>query len=262
MHWRTQVEFQHGWIVAPLAAYLALERFSNRPASIPARSFRGPLLLAFASMPFVLVAELYKQAVASTPSSSFALSLGCTGFLVALIWAQHGAAMARRFLFPILFLFVAVPIPKIVWNPVVLGLQGMITALNVETLNLIGIPAQRAGNLIHLPRGVVGVDEACSGIRSLQSSIMAALFIADLTLRSTTLKAFLFVAGVGLAILGNFGRSFYLCVTAQNRGIDAVQVVHDTAGWGVLIFTAGGLALLAWRVAEAEKRIAVKPLPR
>jgi hypothetical protein len=35
-----------------------------------------------------------------------------------------------------------------------------------------------------------------------------------------------------------------------------VEGVHDTAGWSVLIFTAGGIALLAWWVARAEKRIA------
>src|SRR5690606_20208 len=173
----------HGWLVVPLAGYLAWERWNERPASRPPRSPWGPVGLAVLSAPFVLLGELYKRAVASTPSSSFALSLGCTGFLIAMLWLLHGGAFARRFLFPILFLFVAVPIPKIVWNPVVLGLQGLIASLNVETLNLLGIPAARIGNLIQLPQGTVGVDEACSGIRSLQSSIMAALFIGDLTLR-------------------------------------------------------------------------------
>ena len=256
IHWETQVEFQHGWLVVPLAAYLAWERVPGTPPSVPAPSLRGPWVLALLSMPLVLVAELYKLAVASTPSSSFALSIGCCGFLTAIVWTQHGLPVAKRFLFPILFLFVAVPIPKSIWNPVVLGLQGFITALNVETLNLLGIPAHRSGNLIHLPKGVVGVDEACSGIRSLQSSIMAALFISDLTLRRTGAKVFFFVAGIGLAILGNFGRSLFLSLTAARKGIKAVDVVHDTAGWSVLVFTAGGIALLAWWIARAEKRMA------
>jgi hypothetical protein len=41
---------------------------------------------------------------------------------------------------------VAVPIPKILWNPIVLGLQNFITMLNVETLKLIGIPAIQQAN--------------------------------------------------------------------------------------------------------------------
>lgn len=256
VHWQAQVEFQHGWLVVPLAAYLAWERLPGCPPSHPAPSLRGPLLLGLVSAPLVLFAELYKNAVASVASSSFALSLGCCGFVTAILWLQHGWPVARRFLFPLFFVFVAVPIPKTLWNPVVLGLQGFITTLNVETLNVLGIPAQRAGNLIHLPRGTVGVDEACSGIRSLQSSIMAALFIADLTLHRTGAKVFFFVAGIVLAVVGNFGRSLFLSLTAARSGIQAVDGVHDTAGWSVLIFTAGGIALLAWWVARTEKRLA------
>lgn len=259
VHWQTQVEFQHGWLVVPLAGYLAWERLIGCPRSQPGTSVRGPLVLAILGAPLVLVAELYKNAVASTASSSFALSLGCCAFITAILWTQHGWPVARRFLFPLLFLFVAVPIPKILWNPVVLGLQGFITTLNVETLNLLGIPAQRSGNLIHLPRGTVGVDEACSGIRSLQSSIMAALFIADLTLKRGGAKVFFFVVGIALAVVGNFGRSLFLSLTAASKGIQAVEGVHDTAGWSVLIFTAGGIALLAWWVARAEKRLAELP---
>jgi len=259
VHWEALVEFQHGWLVVPLAAYLAWERMPGCPPSSATPSVRGPVLLALLGAPLVLVAELYKNAVASTPSSSFALSIGCCCFITAILWVQHGWPVARRFLFPLLFIFVAVPIPKIVWNPVVLGLQGFITALNVETLNLLGIPAQRAGNLIHLPRGTVGVDEACSGIRSLQSSIMAALFIADLTLKRGGAKVFFFVVGIGLAVVGNFGRSLFLSLTAASKGIQAVEGVHDTAGWSVLIFTAGGIALLAWWVARTEKRMSELP---
>ena len=258
VHWEAMVEFQHGWLVVPLAGYLAWERLIGCPKSEPASTVRGPLLLALLGAPLVLVAELYKNAVASTPSSSFALSVGCCCFITAIVWSQHGWPVARRFLFPLLFVFVAVPIPKILWNPVVLGLQGLITALNVETLNLLGIPAQRSGNLIHLPRGTVGVDEACSGIRSLQSSIMAALFIADLTFKRGGAKVFFFVFGIVLAVVGNFGRSLFLSLTAASKGIQAVEGVHDTAGWSVLIFTAGGIALLAWWVGRAEKRIALE----
>jgi exosortase len=254
VHWRTQVEFQHGWLVPLLAAYLAWERWPTRPPDAPLRNARGPLILAGCSVPFVLVSELYRHAVAITPSSSFALSLGCVGFLYSLLWLLHGSAFARRFLFPMVFLFVAVPIPKILWNPIVLGLQGFITFLNVEALNLLGIPAMRSGNLVRLPHGTVGIDEACSGIRSLQASIMAALFIADLTLRRGGAKLFFFLAGIALTLLGNFGRSLYLSLTAARQGVDAVATVHDTAGWSVLIFTAAGLAFLAWLVTRVERR--------
>jgi exosortase len=253
LHWRALPEFQHGWLVVPLALFLAWERWPGRPAEVTSSALWGPLFLAMAMFPMVAIAELYQYAVAPSVASSFGLSVGCAGFLVAILWLVDGWPVARHFLFPILFLFVAVPIPKIVWNPVVFGLQGLIAVLNVETLNLIGVPAIRSGNLIVLPQGMVGVDEACSGIRSLQSSIMAALFIADLTLRRVSLKVLFVLIGVVLALMGNFGRSLYLSMTAARHGVAAVTGVHDAAGWSVLVFTTVGLAIVGWRILKAER---------
>lgn len=253
VHWRGQVEYQYGWIVAMLVGYLVWDRWPTLPGPTPLRRRWLPWALAAAGAPFVLVAELYKHGVANTPAASFALSLGCTAFILAMLLVLHGPAATRRLLFPLLFMFVAVPIPKILWNPVVFSLQSLVTFLNVEALNMLGIAAVQSANVIQLPRGVVGVDEACSGVRSLQSSIMAALFIGDLTLRRRSAKVFFLASGIALAIVGNFFRSLYLSLTAHHRGVEAVDVVHDTAGWSILIFTAGGLILTAMVVTRMER---------
>src|SRR4030095_6737637 len=129
--------------------------------------------------------------------------------LVAHLLLLFGRRTVQHFLFPLLFFFIAVPLPHLLWDPIVLGLRKFVTVLNVETLNLMGIPAEQQGNLIRLPHCLVGVDEECSGVRSLQSSIMAALFIGDLTLRHAGWKVIFFLAGIGLALAGNFGRSLY-----------------------------------------------------
>ena len=106
-----------------------------------------------------------------------------------------------------------------------------------------GIPAVQHANVIQLPNCTVGVDEACSGIRSLQSSIMAALFIGHLTLTKSATKILFLVLGVGLALSGNLLRSLYLAITAHRHGIEALEKAHDTAGWTVLAFTAVGLVV-------------------
>lgn len=249
------VEYQFGWIVVLLAGYLFWERWPTRPGYDRTVPRWIPIVLVLLAVPCVLVAELYKQAVASTPSSSFALSIGCTLFILANALHLHGWPATRHFLLPLLFLFVAVPLPKIFWNPIVLGLQNLITTLNVETLNLVGIPAVQHANVIQLPKAVVGVDEACSGVRSLQSSVMAAVFIGDLMLRRAGAKLGLFAVGVALALVGNFLRSFYLCLTAHWHGSKALESAHDTTGWSILAFTAGGLALAAWMTSVFERRI-------
>jgi len=249
------VEYQFGWIVVVLAAFLVWERWPSQPERRSGGHLGLVCMLACIGFASVLGSELYRIGLARTPTQVMALSIGCASFALAHMLALGGWPWTRHFLFPLLFFFVAVPIPKFFWNPIVFGLQAFVALLNVEALNLLGIPAIQQNHVIQLPNTTVGVDEACSGVRSLQSSIMAALFIGDLTLRRASWKAFFLVVGVGLAVLGNFGRSLFLSLTAYRGGPEALKAVHDSAGWSVLVFTAGGMALLAWAVTRLEQRI-------
>lgn len=254
--WRDLPEYQHGWLVVLLAGYLVWERIEGRgedASTRPDRPRPGWAWTWFLPGFFlILVSEAYRYVFAITPAYSFGLSVGSAFLLTAVLTAGYGPRTARRYLFPILFFFVAVPLPKIIWNPIVLGLQSLVASVNVEALGLAGIPATKQGSLIRLPECVVGVDEACSGIRSLQSSLMAALFIGDITMRTKGAKSTLIAFGVGLAILGNLIRSFYLSYTAHHHGPQALEAVHDTAGWGILAFTAAGVAAAAWTWSRLE----------
>jgi exosortase/archaeosortase family protein len=110
-------------------------------------------------------------------------------------------------------------------------------------------------SLIHLQNGTVGIDEACSGIRGLKSTVMATLFIGYLTLKIRGLQAALFVAGIFLAIVGNVGRSLFLSLMANAHGMKSLDHYHDTAGWSILLFTASVVALLAWSLAKLESSL-------
>jgi exosortase len=251
--WASLVEYRFGWIVVMLTAYLAWERWPNRPKHGTASSVWLCAAIAVSAFPIVLISELYKNAIARVPATSFCLSIGCWMFLSANLLLVCGWRTLKHFLFPLLFFFVAVPLPKSIWNPVVLGLQHFVTGVDVELLKLGGVAASQQATVIKLPNTMVGVDEACSGVRSLQSSIMAALFVGDLTLRRVTWKVIFFIAGILLAIAGNITRSMYLALTAYWDGPDALNRVHDAAGWSVLIFTAVGLIVLSLMVTKLEE---------
>ncbi len=260
-YWNSNVEYRFGWIVLMLAAYLVWERWPTRPTRVEPVSSGQGLLPAVAALPLLLVAELYKNAIARVPWTSLAVSIACALFLTAWMWLRYGRATWRHFLFPMMFFFVAVPMPDIVISPTIQGLRSLVTVFNIEALKLLGIPAQQQGNLIRLPGCVVGVDEGCSGIRSLQSSVMAALFIGDLTLRRPGWKVVFLLAGVGLAVVGNFFRSLYLSITAHYHGAEALKQVHDSAGWSVLLFTAAGVAGLAWWATRMEQHFLQQTRP-
>jgi exosortase/archaeosortase family protein len=110
-------------------------------------------------------------------------------------------------------------------------------------------------SLIHLPNGTVGIDEACSGIRSLQSTVMATLFIGHLTLKRFKLQVALFVAGILLAIISNVGRSLFLSLMANAHGVKSLDHYHDTAGWSILAFTTCGVTILAWALSKLESSL-------
>jgi exosortase len=250
--WRAQEEYRFGYLVVVLVAFLVWDRWDSRPIrDIPSSLWRAALwsLLGF---PLVLVAELYRYALARSPASATALSLGTLCFIRAAILQQWGPQTLRHFRFPILFALIAVPIPGVLWSPVVFGLKGLVTFVNVELLNLLGSPALQQGSVIQLPNCRVGVDEACSGIRSLQSSLMMALFIGDQSLRQAGLRWLLVGGAVGWAVVGNIGRSLYLSLTAHRHGAEALDAVHDTAGWSVLVVTLVGLGVMAWALARWE----------
>lgn len=256
--WRDIPEYQFGWLVLMLAGYLVWERLEERRGRQP--ELEPPKVLwawvwFLPGFGIFLVAEAYAYVFAITPAYSLLLSMACIAMAVASLLAGFGSKTTRAYVFPILFLLVAVPLPKIFWNPIVLGLQSLVASVDVELLNLIGIASQKQGSLIRLPNCLVGIDEACSGIRSLQSSIMVALFIGDLTMNTRTARIVLFGVGVAMALVGNIIRSLYLALIAARQGAEAIEEVHDAAGWGMLAFTTVGIALFTWSWCTVEKRL-------
>lgn len=252
--WRNLSEYHYGWIVPLLVFYLAWDKWNSIPKDDTPISVWISFVIVLIGTPFVLLAELYKQAIAQTPASSFCLSIGCGLFVVALIFHLRGRKTVRHFLFPLLFLFLAVPIPGILWNPIVLTLKELVTNLTVEFLNCVGIPAVQRVNVIQLSNCSVGVDDACSGVRSLQSSVMIALFIGNLTFQRSRSRLVFLLIGVCLAVIGNLLRSLFLAVSIHQQGIEALDQFHDAAGWSIFVFTAVGLVCAAWLIGMLEKR--------
>jgi exosortase len=203
----------------------------------------------------LFLTQVYQAALGTTPASMSGIGAGVLLVVAANLNGVFGWAGVKHFAFAAAFILLALPIPAVVYDPIVMSLQSWIAAMNVEVLNMFGVPAQKTGSLIQLPNCTVGVDEACSGIRSLQSTVMATLFIGFLTLRRTGLKVLLFLIGIALAIFGNVVRSLFLSFTANGRGIEGIQTYHDAAGWSILAFTAAGVILFAWWLSRLESSL-------
>ncbi len=193
----------------------------------------GLTLLAMGQMPKGRgrKAEVRGQVAASSDQMSQPASDLCP--LLSVLW------------FPVCFFLVAVPWPTLLEGPLIQGLSRADARMVVEALGWLGVPAVQQGNVIQVSAGTVGIDEACSGIRSFQSSLMVSLFLGELYRLTAFRRVALGLAGFTAAFLFNVVRTLALTWVAAQQGMAAIATWHDPAGFSILLACVAGLWLLS-----------------
>ena len=261
--WRVNEQYNYGWFVPLFAIYLFWLRWEDRPAAqaqVPNPKSQIPnnhqpstinhqRLIAFAiaalALFLLLPLRVFEIGNPDWRPLGWVHTGAVAGLTLIYIWYVGGKAWLRHFAFPIAFFFVAVPWVSPIEEPIVQGLMRVIAAGAAETLTLFGIPAQVEGNLIRLPRGLVGVNEACSGVRSLQTSIMIGLLFGELKRLSILRRLGLVAGAVGIALVANFLRAFFLVWIAASKGLSETNRWHDLAGYVIVALVFLGTMLWA-----------------
>ncbi|MEP6821244.1 MAG: exosortase/archaeosortase family protein [Chthoniobacterales bacterium] len=241
MDWSLNPSYNYGWFVPFLAAYSFWSRWTRRPdpEANPSRTpaVAGVIAGAFFLLPLRVIAK------ANPDWRLISWGVGVSLLVVAfsLFWLIGGVRWLRHFAFPFLFCLVAIPWPTQMEQGIVHGLMETVAKVNVDLLSLCGVAALRHGSVIELTNGMLGVEDACSGIRSLQSTFMLSLFLGEFYLLRLLQRFSLIAIGAILAFLCNIARTFFLAWVAQRDGIIAIGQWHDTAGWAVLVSCLVGL---------------------
>lgn len=153
------------------------------------------------------------------------------------------------------------PLPSGTYARITLELQGWVSGGVIDVLQFIGVPARQHGNIIELTRTTVGVEEACSGIRSLLSCIYASFFFAAWLVRSVFARILLICLAPVLALGMNFIRSLSLTLMA-NAGIESTGFWHDVTGFSILGLTSLILAGLALKLSpHSAEAVHTPPAP-
>lgn len=255
--WRTNPDLSHGFLALPVV-FLLWRRAGEGAAAAPGLRGGAQLTLVGLAGGMLLVAAPFATVYAvamgwSSVPALFLLSvaMGGAAVLAGALAAGDGVRWIRpgwaAWVIPAVILLSA-PLPPATYARLTFGLQEFITAGVVETLRLFGVPAMRAGNIIHLGNTSVGVEEACSGVRSLVSCVLAGLVLSALMLRAPGRRAVLVLVAAPLALFTNFLRSLALTLLARG-GVDIAGAWHDGLGFAVLGVTT---ALLAWLAASLE----------
>jgi exosortase len=254
--WSINPQYAYGWLVPCLSLYLFAERWKRRPAPGPARA---PLLLAATAVMLTLALlplRLVQEANPDWRLISWAMALMLIGLTLCALYQTGGLPWIAHFAFPVLFILVAVPWPVPLETRLVQGLMRVNAALAVEGLAWCALPAVQLGNVIQIGATQVGVEEACSGVRSLQTTLMISLFLGELYRFGALRRLFLVVLGFVIAFACNVGRTFLLVYLAGAHGTTSLERWHDLAGLGVLAGIVGGLFVAARLLRQGSAAVA------
>ena len=244
-YWTTDPQYAYAWSVPILAGFLSVLRWPGQPPRDPPAA--GGLLFLAAAL--FLPVLLIQEAAPDWSVANWCLGLAAVLLTFLYLYCTGGWRWAGWFLFPLLFLLTAVPWPQRFDLWITQSLMQRVASITVDILGWLNMPARRQGNLICLPSGSLGIDEACSGIRSIQAMLMASLFLGELCSLTAVRRAILAIAGIVLAIAGNVVRTTLLSFVVAHAGIENSHLWHDPAGFSILLFGLGGAWLLAarWR---------------
>jgi exosortase len=276
--WSFNEQYNYGWFVPFFAAYLFWLRWGDRPEpevggpafarllrkysraarrgkqSSDGRKIVTVFLIICAAL-ILLPLRVFEIGSADWRPLGWIHVVAVATITLSMIYLAGGASWLRHFSFPVLFFFVAVPWPTPIEAPIVQNLMRVIAASAAEVLGLFGIPAEVQGNLIRLPSGMVGVNEACSGVRSLQTSLTIGLLFGELKRMRVGPRLLLIGSAVGIALVANFFRASFLVWIASTRDIAAVARWHDIAGYAVVVLVFAGTMWIAASLARSQMKV-------
>jgi exosortase len=249
--WMVDGNYSHGFLIVPIAAYLAWERRGSLRAAPVRGSWMG--LGVFVAGIAVLLTGLLGAELFLTRTSLVIVIAGVVLFL-------FGWARLRILFFPIAFLLLMIPIPAIIFNQIAFPLQLLASRVGEFVISAFNIPVLREGNVLVLANTSLEVAEACSGIRSLVSLITLGLvygYFADSRLWARTT---LVLATIPVAVVANGARVAGTGVAAHYYGAAAAEgFFHEFSGW-VVFAVAFALILAVQRVLARIGARAPQPL--
>lgn len=235
-HWSIVEDYQHGFIIVPLALFFAYQRRWDLEDAVIKGSWLG-LIPMFIGLTSLTIGRLGTELM--TMRSGFVLTL------IGLILLLLGKEIFKILGFPLFFLFLMVPLPQSLVNTIAFPLQLIAAKFAVWSLQELGIPALVEGNIIHLAHAELFVHEACSGLRSLMALITLGVVFAYFFNRSQLWIQLLLVGStIPIAIMVNAFRVALTGYLSHHYGQDfATGVIHDFQG--IFTFGLAFFALLA-----------------
>lgn len=224
----------HSVLIAALVVYLCwseLKKLHDLPAGASAWGF---VIVIPALLLHMLDAGIHSELL-----SAFALYLALPGFSLLFL----GARRTQAILFPLLMLFLTLPIPLVFTESLHLALRHLATKGVAWILHTAGVPVYVTGTTLEFERATLFVADACSGFSTLYATITVAIMTAYYCPQPIRRTLVLLLAAP-LAIAVNIVRILVLTLLVKEFGLDVLKTsAHELSG---LMTFAVALPLIFW----------------
>ena len=158
----------------------------------------------------------------------------------------YGTQVFRSLLFPLLFLFMIVPVSVSLLDRGVFYLQQGSTEMAFLLFKLSGVPVLKQGFVLSMPSLSIEVAKECSGIRSSMMLLVTGLVLSHLFLRSFWSQVVFVFFIVPMAVIKNAVRIFTLSMLAMHvdPGFLTGRLHHEGGVVFFILALAGMLGLL------------------
>ncbi len=217
--WNRSDTFAHAFLVPPIVLWLIWRQRLLIRIEVP-RAMPAMLVFVAAAALTWLLGELAAVNVLT--------QLAFVALLVLAVPAVLGWPVARLILFPLGFLFFAVPIGEFLMPQ----LMEWTANFTVLALRLSGVPVYREGLQFVIPSGHWSVVEACSGVRYLIASLTVGSLYAYLNYQSTQRRVLFVTVSLLVPIVANWMRAYMIVMLGHLSGNAlAAGVDHLIYGW-------------------------------
>lgn len=229
--WSTDDNYSHGFLIPPIAAYLAWERrasFRNAPARFSAAGLMvlgGSLVMLAPGIP------------------GFLARLSLVSALAGMVLFIFGRERLRTVALPLGVLLLMVPLPGPVFDRLEMPLRMATSMLSEVFIRAADIPVLRDGNLLMLGNVTLEVARECSGIRTTISLVTLGLVFGYAADSRLSLRLIVVALTIPVVVVVNSARVAGTALGTHYYGPEAARgLLHDAAGW--VAFAAAFAAML------------------
>ena len=225
--WLNNPNYSHGFLIPPVAAWLLWRQRRFLREAVGPPTWWGAVFLAPAAL---------LQVAAMRGDVVMLQGVSLVGVLLGAGWQLFGHRMLLRIAFPVLFLLFM--IPALPWFMDVVGFRLKLLAAQgaVAIAHLLGVAVERQGVNMLFPDGVLAVENACSGLRSMIALLALGALFAYFSRGSLWRRVALFALALPIAVAANVLRVAALCVYAGLTSVSqAAGLFHDAGGYALFV---------------------------